>query len=106
MSFAATLRHKISIQERQSGSDANGEPLADWVEVCAPYADILGTGGLEAIKGGAVTSIVKKSIRIRYRTNVTAGMRAVHGATIYNILAVNPDERGRVHTDLICETIS
>jgi SPP1 family predicted phage head-tail adaptor len=104
MSFAATLRHKVSIQELPSGSDANGQPLTDWVELCAPYADILGTGGLETIKGGAVTSIVKKSIRIRYRTNVTAGMRVVHGVTIYNILAVVPDERGRVYTDLICET--
>lgn len=106
MSFAKTLRHRVLIEAPAQGSDDEGQPLATWTKVAEPYADIRGAGGLETIKAGAVTSVVRQSIRIRYRTDVTAGMRVVHGSVIYNIQAVLPDLERMVHTDLVCEVLS
>ena len=50
--------------------------------------------------------MAKVSIRIRYRTDLHAGMRVVHGATVYNIKAALPDFERQVHTDLVCEGVS
>ena len=61
---------------------------------------------IEAIKAGAVTSKVQTSIRLRYRTGITSGMRVVCGGVVYNILAVLPDLAGKGHVDLVCEVLS
>lgn len=106
MSFAHTLRHKVRIEAPGEGSNAEGDPVGGWTLVAQPYADIRGAGGLETIKGGAEASVVKRSIRIRYRTDVHAGMRVVHGAMVYNIKAVLPDLERQLHTDLVCEVVS
>lgn len=105
MSFATTLRYKVAIQSRADGSDDEANPITAWTTVAEPWADIRTTGGLEAIKAGAVTSTVKASIRIRFRSGINAGMRVVHGETIYNILAVLPELQQRVYMDLVCEVI-
>ncbi|WGG48926.1 phage head closure protein [Rugamonas sp. DEMB1] len=105
MSFAATLRHKVLIQERTAGSDDQGQPIDTWTTVAQPWADIRTTGGLETIKAGAVTSTVNASIRLRHRAGLNAGMRVVHGATTYNVLAVLPDLQRKIHIDLVCEVI-
>ena len=45
---------------------------------------------------------MKTSIRIRWRTDIEAGMRVVHGMAVYVIGAVLPDHAGRVFVDLVC----
>jgi SPP1 family predicted phage head-tail adaptor len=105
MNLATQLRHKVTIQQRTAGFDALGQPLDTWVDVASPWADIRNLNGLETIKGGAESSLVRASIRIRYRTDLNAGMRIVHGATTYNITAILLDEVGKIHMDLTCEVI-
>lgn len=105
---AGDLNRKITIQKKGTGEDEWGTPTPgpeNWVDVCKPWVSIKNLSGLGAIKADAEASVVKTSIRIRYRTDVAAGMRALHGATVYEIKAVLPDEAGRVHTDLVCEVI-
>lgn len=103
--FSQTLKHKISIQVRGTARDEGFQPIESWTEVAAPWGDILNTGGMETIRAGAVNSTVQTSIRLRYRTDIDASMRVVHGSKIYKILAVQPDERKRQHVDLVCERI-
>jgi SPP1 family predicted phage head-tail adaptor len=45
---------------------------------------------------------VRASIRIRYRTDITAAMRVTDGSTVYQVKAVLPDS-GRQYLDLVCE---
>lgn len=64
------------------------------------------TSGLEAIKGGAEASISKASIRVRYRRDLHAGMRATHDGVVYGIQAILPDVSRREYMDLVCEVIN
>lgn len=105
-SFAKTLQHRISIQKRTIGSGPEGEKIDDWAEYATTRADIRTGNGLEAIRAGASISKVQASIRLRYRTDLNAGMRVVHGTDIYNVLAVLPDKVQRRHIDLACEVVS
>jgi len=96
----------VTVQQRASGQDPAGQPLITWEKVASVWANIRHRSGLEAIKADADTSIVKASIRIRYRDGINAGMRVLHGATIYDIKAVLPDVAKKEHLDLICEVVN
>ena len=58
---------------------------------------------METVKSGVEVSVVKASIRIRRRTDVTAGMRVLCDGKVYDIRAVLDDVSGRVFTDLVVE---
>ncbi|MBB3259998.1 SPP1 family predicted phage head-tail adaptor [Paraburkholderia bannensis] len=94
----------MSLQQRGTQRDAAGQPVASWSEIARPWADIRYLNGKEYATSGTIVSGATASVRIRYRTDVTASMRVVCGATIFNILAVLPDEEGRDHLDLACNT--
>lgn len=104
MPAAGKLRNRIVLQQPGTARDAAGQPVAAWVDVATVWADILYTNGIEAIKGGAPISVARASLRIRYRSGITAGMRAVHGATVFDIKAVLPSEATRAFIDLAAET--
>lgn len=97
------LNKRVKIQHLAAGQDAIGQPVMTWSDFATVWASIRHPSGLQAIKGDADVSVVKASIRIRYRTDITAGMRVLHGAVVYDIKAVLPDESGKVHADLVCE---
>ena len=105
---AGTLRDRIRIQARSGGKDALGQPRPDaWADL-VPYriaADVRHRSGLSAIKADAEVSIVRASIRIRRRADVTAGMRVLHSGQIYDIEAVLPGET-REYIDLVCKKVS
>lgn len=103
---AGRLNQRISIESPVTGADALGQPLLGWETVAMVWADIRHPSGTESIKAEAPTSIVKASIRIRYRTGIAARMRVVHGATVYNILAVLHDYARREYIDLVCEVVA
>lgn len=102
---AGTLNRRISLQRPADGVDDIGQPLTGWTEVAQLWADIRHQSGLQAVRADADVAKVRASIRIRYRSGVTEGMRVVHGATVYAIKAVLPDEAGRQHVDLVCEVL-
>jgi len=103
---AGSLRNKVVIQQQASTTDDYGQPASTWTDVATVWADIRHQSGLESIKADSPASVVKASIRIRYRTDITAGMRAVHGTTVYDILAPLPDASGKQYTDLACQVVS
>lgn len=103
---AGSLNRRITVQKKGAGEDEWGTPLPNvWIDVCRPWASIKNLSGLGAIKADAEASVVKTSIRIRYRTDITAGMRVLHGSTVYDIKAVLPDAAGREFIDLVCEVV-
>lgn len=103
--FAQTLDKRVTLQQPATGEDAAGQPSTSWSDVATLWANIRLQSGLETIKAGAEKSIVRASVRIRYRTGITAGMRILHGTTAYNIEAVLPDP-GKRHVDLVCEVVA
>lgn len=101
---AGKLNCRIAIQAPSAAQDGAGQPLASWSDVATVWANIAHKSGLETIKAGAPVSVVQASIRIRYRTDINAGMRVLYGTTQYDIRAVLPDNGRREFTDLVCET--
>jgi SPP1 family predicted phage head-tail adaptor len=105
------LNRKVLIRKMGSTQDEAGQPVVAWTNLITSgdgkvWANIKHLSGVETIKADAPTSAVKASIRIRYRTDVTAAMQVVHGSTTYEIKAVMPDVAGRQHTDLACEVVT
>lgn len=104
---AGDLRSRVTIQKKGAAANSWGEPLPEaWEDVAKVRASIKHLSGLAAIKADAQTSVVKVSIRLRYRTDVLAGMRVLHGTTVHLVRAVLPDEAKREHVDLVCEVVT
>lgn len=100
------LNSRVTIQQMAAGQDDIGQPVATWNTLATVYANIRHLKGLEAIRADAQASVVKASIRIRLRADVTPAMRVVHGSTTYEIKAVLPDAQRREYVDLACEVVA
>lgn len=101
---AGELRHRVTIQAHTQAQDSWGTPLpGTWADLAQVWADLRHLGGVEAIRAGADTSMVKASCRIRWRDDVTAGHRVLHDGKVYDIEAVLPDAR-RQFVDLVLKT--
>lgn len=97
------LNSRITIRQRASGSDAAGQPVATMVDLVTVWAEIRHPSGLEVLRGDAPVSVVRASIRVRQRTDITAAMQAVHNGIIYDIKAILTDEIDRRFMFLVCE---
>lgn len=98
------LNSKITIQRRSDATNELGEHASGWTNVATDiWADVVKITGVQAIRTGLEMSVVRASIRIRYRTDITSKMRVVDGAEIYDIQAVMPNSAARDYTDLVCQ---
>ena len=100
---AVALNTLITIRQRAPGTDAAGQPVDTWQTVATPWAEIRYPSGLEQLRGGAQTSVVQASIKVRRNSVITPAMQAVQGARVFNIKAVLPDEVDRLFMFLVCE---
>jgi len=101
--YAGQLKTRITIQHYTDAEDASGATIKQWEPLAEVWANVRHLSGYEAIKADAVTSVTHASIRIRWRTGITAGMRVLAGSTVYEIKSVQPDLISRQHVDLVCE---
>ncbi|MBI3103238.1 MAG: phage head closure protein [Burkholderiales bacterium] len=102
---AGQFNTRVTVQRQTAAEDAWGQPLpAGWETHVTLWASVRHLSGAEAIKSGADVSIVAASIRIRWREDITAGMRAVCGARVYDIEAVLPGPR-REYVDLTTKQV-
>lgn len=99
------LNRRVSIMQRAAGTDDEGESLP-WSEMRKAWAsEPKSPTGMQVIKANAVNSVVKVSIRLRWCTDVVAGMRVADAGAEYNIVAVLP-LAGRRFVDLACEVLT
>lgn len=101
------LNRRVTIQQKTGSTDAWGQPISSWTDVCTVWCNvrtISGSGFVnnEMQAGGTEISRTTASIRIRMRRGITHGMRALVGDSIYDIRAVLPDEDGQEYLDLAC----
>ena len=106
MMQAGRLDTRVTLQRRTTGQDDWGQPTEGWEDVAQVWANVRHLNGVESIKAGADVSVVRASIRIRWREGVDAGQRVLIGSAIYQIQAVMPDLGGRVFVDLVCEVVT
>lgn len=102
---AGTLKHWITIQRREDAQNEIGEMVPAWVDVAPPLkADVRYLSGMESIKSGAPTSVIKASVRVRRGIEVAANMRILEGARILDIKAALPGGQYSEYIDLTCES--
>ncbi len=99
------LNSRVVVQQQSTTQDALGQPAQTWSTFATVWANVRHTSGVESIKADALTPVVRASIRVRYRGDLTAAMRVVHGSTTYNVVAVMPDIGGKEYVDLACEVL-
>ncbi|HET7592919.1 MAG TPA: phage head closure protein [Rhodanobacteraceae bacterium] len=103
-----SLNRQITIQAKQSGVDAAGQPIDTWTNVATVWANIKGETGMASIRktlprDGVAMSLDAYSFRIRFLAGIVAGMRVLYDGATFDILQVRMDYAGRVWTDLVCE---
>lgn len=103
---AGPLNARVTIQQKSTTQDANGQPVLGWTTLATVWANIALQSGMESIRANKETSLVQASIRIRKRTDVTAAMRVVYSSMIFEIKAVQPDLINRDKVDLTCEVVN
>lgn len=101
---AGRLNRRVVIQAKLNTPNELGELVGGWGSIAAVWANIMQKSGMETIRNDMQMSVVDASIRIRYRTDVTAGMRVVDGNTVYDIQAVIFDRQNKQFVDLVCQT--
>lgn len=88
---AGELRHRCSLQCAQEVKGRGGSVVTTWLDVGKVWAEIMIPTGRVAVAADQLTAEITAEIRVRYRTDVTAGMRIVHGLMTYRIEAALPD---------------
>ena len=102
---AGQLNRVITIQSRVAGVDAWGQPTQSWETLAITWAwikAVSGASAAEQMAGDQQTSSVNYSVRVRYRTDVTAGMRITTNGQTLDIVGVVLDHAGREYTDIVC----
>lgn len=112
---AGDLNRRVRIERHDQGQDDLGQPIDTWVEVATVWCNVKMLTGKEALTSDAEVADATASIRIRYRTYVDNGMRAVLlkfvdgqpvDDVVFNILAPLPNVASREYTDLACSAFS
>lgn len=98
-----TLNRWVTLQRRVETPTGTGGTQVTWVDIASVWASIKHPSGMETVRSDFPVSVVKTSIRIRFRDDLDATCRVVHGATVYDIKAVLMDDVGREYVDLSCE---
>ena len=105
MMQAGRLNRRCTLRQPGTATDELGQPIEGWTDFAQVWGNVRHLRGVEAIKAGAVTSTVSASIRIRYRGDITAGMRVLIGLAVYQIEAVMPDLARREFVDLVAKVV-
>lgn len=93
----------VSLQAVTAAQDSIGQPVKTRAEIGKIWVNMAHLSGLETIRTGAETSVVKVSMRCRRRADITTAMFIVHDADVYSIKATLPDRNSKAHMFLTCE---
>lgn len=104
---AGSLRQRVTIERPEFVQNTvTGEMTRTWVEVARNVpASVQPVSGGEFIAAAKVESRITARIKIRFRPDLNAAMRILHGATVYAVQAVLPDPNtGREWLTLLVES--
>lgn len=102
---AGPLRHRCTLQQKQNGDDGMGGGPVTWIDLRSLWAEIAIPTGRVATVAQQLEATVTAEIRVRLAADIRAGMRLVHGGTIYAIEAVLPDNE-RTLLRLLCSSVA
>lgn len=89
------LRHRISFQSATRVPDGGGGFTESWANITVQpevYAAIAPLSGSEQLRHHQLETAVTHRVLIRYRADITPGMRIVREGVIYDIFSVLDSE--------------
>lgn len=90
---AGELRHRVQIQKKTSGRDANNYPIPEaWVTYKILFAKVTPLSARDLIAAQAAQSETIARLKINYRTDIETTMRVVHKGRIYAITSPALDD--------------
>ena len=94
---AGSLRHKVTIQRVSQTLDSSRQTVDLWTKVDDVWAAVEPLTGRELVNAQQIQPDVTHLVKIRYRDDVTAKMRVLHGSRVLNIEGppINIEERDR-----------
>ena len=96
------LRHEVALQNAELTPDGLGGHADAWTEIATVFARIEPVGEESRFGAGQIRETATHRFTVRYRSDITSGMRFVRGGRLFDILTVHdPDETRRY---LICRT--
>lgn len=102
---AGKLNTRISVLRQDQVRTGGGQVVGQWIEHAAIWADVKFPSGIGTIKADSDVSLVRASMRIRFREDIRADMRVVTGGLVFDVQAVLPDLARREYVDLVCQSI-
>ena len=88
------MRHRVTIQQRSTSTDAAGGQRATWENVATRWAAMDWVSGSEVTASATTSGRVPTVFRLRYLEGVAPKMRMLLGSAVYNILSA-VDQEGR-----------
>jgi SPP1 family predicted phage head-tail adaptor len=101
-----TMNHRFTPLRPGSGRDAAGQPIPDdFAALPDRWGDVLFQTGAEVMRGNAVVSITRCSIRANASPEVTNAWRVRYLGVDYDVQSVLPDSRDRRKMFIVCESV-
>lgn len=96
---ASTLKHQLVLQQRSTSADGVGGFTRSWSDVATLWAEIVPISGSEKFAYEQQTSRQRYRIKLRYRSDITPGMRLFETASsrVFDIKSViNTHEQDKI----------
>jgi len=97
------LRHRVTIERNDGATDVGGGTGEDWVLVATVWAQVEQFQSSPAAHAGRAAERFSLRATVRYRTDITAGMRLTYEGEIFRIRAVSDPEQRKRFLALSCE---
>jgi SPP1 family predicted phage head-tail adaptor len=82
------FRHRISVQQQTTSTDAGGGKVNTWAEIFSSWASVNPLTGHESYAWGQLMEESNYVIKIRYRAGVTAAMKIIWQSRTFDIQTV------------------
>jgi len=101
---AGPLRHHCAIHKAEQITRPGGGRVESWTELVKVWAEITLPSGRVAVAADQLTAEITAEIRIRYRTDISAGMRVIHKSSTYKVEAALADN-DQTMLRLLCSNV-
>lgn len=98
------MKHRCALMQSQKAKRPGGGLDESWVELGKLWAEVTIPTGRIATVADQLQAVVSAEIRIRYRADLVAGMRIVHGGKTFKVEATLPDN-DQAMLRLLCSSI-
>ena len=103
---AGDLRHMVTLQRPVNRTNEKGRKVTEWEDVVTVHAGKADVSGREFYAAQAFHAEDVATFTLRWRDDVTADWRLVHGSAAYNILEVNHLGYMRDYMRLKCRLVT